>query len=54
MAWNRGSDARLRGNLRWMSVGCVGFSCISGSLSCALGCVGTSRAKSSGVDLHAR
>ena len=36
-----------------MSVGYVGYSCISGSLSCALGCVGTSRAKTSGVDLYA-
>ena len=32
----------------------VGYSCISGSLNCALGYVGTSRAKTSGVDLHAR
>ena len=36
-----------------MDVGCVGYSCISGSLSCTLGCVGISRAKTSGVDLHA-
>ena len=42
----------MRGVLRWMSVGCVGYSCISGSLSYALGLVGTSRAKTSGVDLH--
>ena len=35
-------------------VGYVGYSCISGSLNCALGYVGTSRAKTSGVDLHAR
>ena len=45
---------RLWGGLRWMSVGCLGYSCISGLLNCALGCVGTSRAKASGVDLHAR
>ena len=38
----------------WMSVGYVGYSCISGSRNCALGYVGTSRAKTSGVDLHAR
>ena len=30
----------------------VGYSCISGSLSCALGCWRTSRAKTSGFDLH--
>ena len=35
-----------------MSVGCVGYSFISGSLSCALGSMGTSRAKVLGVDLH--
>ena len=32
-----------------MSVGCVGYSCLSGSLRC----VGTSQAKTSGVELHA-
>ena len=43
---------RLWGNLWWMSVGCVGYSCISGSLSCALGYVGTSLAMTTGFDLH--
>ena len=35
-----------------VSVGCVGYSCISGSPSFALGCVGTYRAKTSGFDLY--
>ena len=34
VAWNWGSDARLRGDLRWAS---VGYSCISGLLNCVLG-----------------
>ena len=33
-------------------VGFVGYSCISGLLSYALGCVGTSRAKTLGFELH--
>ena len=35
-----------------MSVGCVGYCCILSSLSCTLICVGSSLAKTSGVDLH--
>ena len=30
----------------------MGYSCISGSHSCALGCTGTSRAKKLGFDQH--
>ena len=48
-----GTEVQMR-DLRWMSVGYVGYTCISCSLNCALGCVGTPRAKTSGVDLHAR
>ena len=33
-------------------MGWVGYSCISGSLICALGCVGTSLAKTLGFVLH--
>ena len=33
-------------------MGSVGYSCISVSLSCALGCVGTSREMTSDFDLH--
>ena len=51
MAWYLGSDAILWGDL-WLVSG--GYSYISGSLSCALGCLGTSRVKTAGFDLHAR
>ena len=35
-------------------VGYVGYSCISSSINCVPVYVGTSREKTSGVDLHAR
>ena len=44
---------RLWLDLWWVSVGCVGYSWISGLLSCELECVGASRIKTSGFDLHA-
>ena len=53
-----GMELRFRhenvGDLRWMPVGFVGYSCISGFIICVVGCMGAFRAKSSGVDLHAR
>ena len=36
----------------WVLLRRVGYSCISSSLNCALRCVGTCWAKTSGVDLH--
>ena len=51
MAWNLGSDARLRGGLWWVALGWVGYSRTSDSLNCVLGCVGTCRAKTVGYDL---
>ena len=51
MAWNLGSDARLRGGLWWVALGRVGYSRTSDSLNCVLGCVGTCRAKTVGYDL---
>ena len=40
---------RLWDDLCWVSVGCVWYFCILGSLSGALGCVVTSRATLSGL-----
>ena len=52
-AWNQDSDIRFWGGLWQVVLGGVGYPYILGSLNRALGCVGTSRAKTSGVVLHA-
>ena len=42
----------ILGDQGWVSLGGVGYSCISGSLGCAMGYLGTFRAKTTGFDLH--